>query len=34
VLHWYEMTLSIGYAIGFKGAKRAGDEVMISLKIL
>jgi hypothetical protein len=34
VLHWYDMTLSLGYAIGFKGAKRAGDEFMISLKIL
>jgi hypothetical protein len=34
VLHWYDMTLSVGYAVGFKGARRAGDEFMISLKIL
>ena len=34
VLHWYDMTLSVGYAIGFRGGKRAGDEVMVSLKIL
>ena len=34
VLHWSEVTLSIGYAVGFQGARRAGDELMISLKIL
>jgi len=34
VLHWYDMTLSVGYAVGFKGARRSGDEVMVSLKIL
>ncbi|MGE5169321.1 MAG: hypothetical protein ACM3JC_03000 [Rudaea sp.] len=34
VLHWYDMTLSVGYAVGFRGVKRAGDEFMISLKIL
>jgi hypothetical protein len=34
VLHWYDMTLSVGYAVGFKGARRSGDELMISLKIL
>jgi hypothetical protein len=34
VLHWSEITLSIGYAVGFKGAGRAGDEFMISLKIM
>jgi hypothetical protein len=34
VLHWYDMTLSVGYALGFRGGKRAGDEVMVSLKIL
>ena len=34
VLHWYEMTLSTGYAIGFQGSRRTGDEWMISLKIL
>jgi hypothetical protein len=34
VLHWYNMTLSIGYAVGFHGMHRSGDEFMISLKIL
>lgn len=34
VLHWYPMTLSAGYAVGFRGSRRAGDEFMISLKIL
>ncbi len=34
VLHWYEMTLSAGYGVGYRGSKRAGDEWMISLKIL
>jgi hypothetical protein len=34
VLHWYDMTLSIGYAVGFQGARRSGDELMLSLKIL
>lgn len=34
VLHWYDMTLSVGYAVGFKGARRSGDEVMVSLKVL
>jgi hypothetical protein len=34
VLHWYEMTLSAGYAAGFRGSRRSGDEWMISLKIL
>jgi hypothetical protein len=33
-LHWYEMTLSIGYAVGYRSGRRAGDEWMISLKIL
>jgi len=33
-LHWYEMTLSVGYAVGYRDGKRAGDEWMISLKIL
>ena len=33
-LHWYEMTLSAGYAVGFRGWLRARDEWMISLKIL
>ncbi|HYL89591.1 MAG TPA: hypothetical protein VEU32_12610 [Burkholderiales bacterium] len=34
VLHWYEMTLSVGYAVGYKGATRSGDEWMVSLKIM
>ena len=34
VLHWYNMTLSAGYATGFQGGRRAGDEWMISLKIM
>jgi hypothetical protein len=34
VLHKYEMTLSAGYAVGFAGARRAGDEWMLSLKIM
>jgi hypothetical protein len=34
VLHRYEMTLSVGYALGFQGGRRRGDELMISLKIL
>jgi hypothetical protein len=34
VLHWSELTLSIGYAVGFQNSRRAGDELMISLKIL
>jgi hypothetical protein len=34
VLHWSEVTLSIGYAVGFQSMHRAGDEFMISLKIL
>jgi hypothetical protein len=34
VLHWYDMTLSAGYAVGYRGSTRAGDEWMISLKIM
>jgi len=34
LLHWYEMTLSAGYAVGFKGGQRTGSEWMVSLKIL
>ncbi|HSU78673.1 MAG TPA: hypothetical protein VLI89_16465, partial [Burkholderiales bacterium] len=34
VLHWYEMTLSAGYAVGYRAGARAGDEWMISLKIM
>jgi hypothetical protein len=33
-MHWYDMTLSVGYAVGFQGSRRSGDEVMVSLKIL
>jgi hypothetical protein len=34
IFHWYDMTLSAGYAVGFRGGRRAGDEWMISLKIM
>jgi hypothetical protein len=34
VLHWSELTLSVGYALGFEDSRRVGDEFMISLKIL
>jgi hypothetical protein len=34
VLHWYDMTLSAGYAAGFSGGRRTGSEWMVSLKIL
>jgi hypothetical protein len=34
VLHRYDMTLSVGYAVGFEGSRRAGSEWMISLKIM
>lgn len=34
VLHWYEMTMSIGYAVGYRGNQRAGNEWMISLQIM
>jgi len=34
VLHWYDMTLSVGYAVGFREGRRAGDEWMVSLKIM
>jgi hypothetical protein len=33
-LHGYDMTLSVGYAVGFREGRRAGDEFMISLKIM
>ena len=33
-LHWYEMTLSFGYAAGYRSGRFVGDEWMISLKIL
>jgi hypothetical protein len=34
VLHWYEMTLSLGYAAGLRGTSKTGDEWMVSLKIM
>jgi hypothetical protein len=34
ILHRYDMTLSLGYAVGFQGRERAGGEWMISLKIM
>jgi hypothetical protein len=34
VLHWYEMILSAGYGAGHRGGRRAGDEWMLSLKIM
>ena len=34
VLHWYPMTLSFGYAAGYRGSSRAGHEWMVSLKIM
>jgi hypothetical protein len=33
VLHWYDLTLSAGYAVGFQDGRRKGSEWMISLKI-
>jgi len=34
VLHWYEMILSAGYAVGIESGRKAGHEWMISLKIM
>lgn len=34
VLHWYDMTLSLGYAVGYRAGQRAGNEWMLSLKIM
>ena len=34
VMHWYPMTLSIGYALGFGEGKRSNGEWMASLKIM
>ncbi len=34
VLHWYDMTLSIGAAVGLTGSHKSGSEWMISLKIM
>ncbi len=33
IMHWYELTLSAGYAVGFQDGKRTGSEWMLSLKI-
>jgi hypothetical protein len=33
ILHWYDLTLSAGYAVGFRDGKRARSEWMLSLKI-
>jgi hypothetical protein len=34
ILHWYDMTLSVGYAVGYQSSRRADSEWMISLKIM
>jgi hypothetical protein len=34
VLHWYDMTLSAGFAGGFRGGRHGGTEWMVSLKVL
>ena len=34
LMHWHELTLSFGYAAGFSRGKHAGDEWMLSLKVL
>lgn len=34
VLHGFDMVLSVGYAVGYRGTARAGDEWMVSLKIM
>lgn len=34
VLHWYDMTLSLGYATAYRESQRAGTQAMISLKIM
>ena len=34
VAHRYSMTLSFGYAQGYRGSSRADSEVMVSLKVL
>ena len=34
ILHWYDMTLSFGGAVGYQGGHRVGTEWMISLKIM
>ncbi|MEP7207078.1 MAG: hypothetical protein ABI920_09080, partial [Casimicrobiaceae bacterium] len=34
VIHRYDMTLSIGYALGYRSGQRVGSEWMLSLKIM
>lgn len=34
VLHWFDMTLSAGYAVGFRDRSRTGSEWMLSLKVM
>jgi hypothetical protein len=34
VLHWYETTLSAGYAVGFREGRHTASEWMLSLKLL
>jgi hypothetical protein len=34
LLHWFDMTVSTGYAVGFRGWNRSGNEFMVSLKIM
>jgi hypothetical protein len=34
VMHWYDMTLSVGYAVGYQRSQRTGSEWMVSLKIM
>jgi len=34
VMHEQEMTLSVGYALGFENGRSSDDEVMLSLKVL
>jgi hypothetical protein len=34
ILHRYDMTLSAGYAVGYRGGQRSGGEWMLSLKIM
>ena len=34
VLHWYDATISAGYAVGYRNRRRAGDQWMLSLKIM
>jgi hypothetical protein len=34
VLQWSELWLSVGFAAGFEGGRRTGNELMVSLKIM